>query len=110
MQFAHPLPWWLALILAAGVAVSAFLAYRRPLAPLTPARHTLLVAFRVATLSALIIFLLRPVILVPPAGTRGSIVPVLVDVSRSMRLADAGGRSELPDDSPFGPRRRRDWG
>jgi hypothetical protein len=23
---------------------------------------------------------------------------------------DSAGRSELPDDSPFGPRRRRDWG
>jgi hypothetical protein len=23
---------------------------------------------------------------------------------------DSSGRAELPDDSPFGPRRRRDWG
>src|SRR5580765_3031588 len=95
MQFAHPLPWWLALVLAAGIALSSFLAYRRPLARLTRGRLALLVALRVATLSALALFLFRPVILVPPASTRGAVVPVLVDVSRSMRLNDADGESRL---------------
>ena len=36
MQFAYPLPWWLALVLAAAIGGVAFVAYRRPLAPLTP--------------------------------------------------------------------------
>ena len=31
----------------------------------------------------------------PPAGSRDAIVPILVDVSRSMRLADADGQTRL---------------
>ena len=36
MHFAYPLPWWLALVLAAAIGGVTFAAYRRPLAPLTP--------------------------------------------------------------------------
>jgi uncharacterized membrane protein len=58
-------------------------------------RLILLVLLRLAALSALALFLFRPVILVPPAATRGAVVPVLVDVSRSMRLTDADGGSRI---------------
>src|SRR6185436_1841362 len=87
MSFVHPLPFWLALLVAAAVGAAAFAEYRRPLAPLA--------GCRILVLAALVLFLMRPVVLVPPAGARGRVVAVLVDVSRSMKLEDADGRSRL---------------
>ena len=46
-------------------------------------------------LGALVLFLFRPVAMLPPSGSRDAVVPVLVDVSRSMRLADADGQPRL---------------
>src|SRR5262249_61776619 len=95
MHFAYPLPWWLAVLLAAAVAASAFFAYRRPLAPLTRIQHGVLAGLRLIVLAALVLFLFRPVAMLPPSGSRDAVVPVLVDVSRSMRLADADGQTRL---------------
>ncbi len=95
MHFAYPLPWWLAAALAALVAALAYVEYRRPLAPLSRAQRALLVALRAVALTALILFLFRPVILMPPSTAQDAVVPVLVDVSRSMRLADADGEPRI---------------
>ena len=95
MHFAYPLPWWLAVVLAAAVAGVAYAEYRRPLSPLTPPRLSMLVGLRVLSLAALLIFVFRPIVVLPPAGSRDAIVPILVDVSRSMRLADADGQTRL---------------
>src|SRR5258707_11579058 len=95
MHLAYPLPWWLAIVLAAAVAAAAFVEYRRPLAPLTSAQRAALVAFRVVVLGALVLFLFRPIAMLPPSASRNAIVPILVDVSRSMRLADADGQARL---------------
>lgn len=95
MYFAYPLPWWLAIVIAAFVVTVAFLEYRRPLSPLTRAQRGVLVALRVVVLAALVLFLLRPTLVLPPVGTRDAFVPVLIDVSRSMRLADADGQTRL---------------
>jgi uncharacterized membrane protein len=95
MHFAYALPWWLALLLAAAVCALAFVEYRRPLAPLTPAQRGVLAALRVVALAALAIFIFRPIVLLPPANASGALVPVLVDDSRSMRLADANGDARI---------------
>ncbi len=95
MHLAVPLPWWLAIVLAAAVAAAAFLEYRRPLAPLTRVQRGILVGLRVGVLAALVLFLFRPIAMLPPAGSRDAIVPVLVDASRSMRLNDADGRARI---------------
>ena len=96
MHFAYPLPWWLAVILAAAVGAAAFAEYRRPLAPLTPGQRGVLAALRLAVLAALVLFLFRPIVMLPPAGPAyDTIVPVLVDVSRSMRLGDADGQTRV---------------
>src|SRR5919202_652254 len=95
MHFAYPLPWWLAALLAAGIAAAAFLEYRRPLSPLTRVQRGALVALRALALTAIVLFLFRPIVILPPSTTRDAIVPVLVDVSRSMRLDDADGRSRV---------------
>jgi uncharacterized membrane protein len=68
--------------------VFAWLAYARPAMPLTPPQRALLTALRALTLILLVVFLLRPVTFVASGGARDSLVAVLVDGSRSMRLAD----------------------
>src|SRR5262249_4578759 len=95
MHFAYPLPPWLAIVLAAAIAGLVFLEYRRPLSPLTRLQRGVLVAVRALVLVALVTFLFRPIAVLPPASTRDAIVPVLVDVSRSMRLNDADGQTRL---------------
>jgi len=89
VHFAYPFPWWLALALAAGVAAAAFAQYHRPLASLTPVQHGTLVAVRVLSLVTLVLFLFRPMIVLPPSSVRNAVVPVLIDTSRSMRVQDA---------------------
>src|SRR5437764_1246593 len=95
MHFAYPLPWWLSLVLVAAVGALAFLEYRRPLAPLTPLQRGTLAGLRALALAAIVLFLLRPIVLLPPTGARDATVPILVDVSRSMRLSDADGQARL---------------
>lgn len=95
MHFAHPLPWWLAVMLTAAIGAVVYAAYWRPLSPLTRAQHGVLAGLRAAALMALVLFLFRPIASLPPGGSRDAIVPVLVDVSRSMRLADADGQPRI---------------
>ncbi len=95
MHFAYPLPWWLAIVLAAGIGAVVVAEYRRPLSPLTRPQRATLVALRVVTLALLVLFLFRPIVLLPPVGNADAIVPILVDSSRSMRLADADGQTRV---------------
>lgn len=90
MQFAVALPWW-GYVLAFGAAGAvAWLTYARAALTLSPARRALLVGLRGATLVLLVAFLLKPVQVVPAPPARDRIVVLLVDTSRSMRLADTG--------------------
>jgi len=95
MHFAYPLAWWTALLLVTLAGVLAFAEYRRPLVPLTVAKRATLIALRAVVLLLLLAFVFRPVILLPPHGSRDAIVPVVVDASRSMRLHDAEGESRI---------------
>ena len=95
MHFAYPLPWWLAVLLAAAIAAVAFVEYRRPLvaADARPARRAGGAAR--ARAGDLVLFLFRPIAILPPTGRVTPIVPILVDVSRSMRLDDADGQTRI---------------
>jgi uncharacterized membrane protein len=95
MQFASPPPWWLAVLVAAGIAAVAFYSYRRPLVPLSRAQRAALIALRVLALTALAVFLSRPIVLLPPTASGDIVVPILVDSSRSMRVADADGEPRI---------------
>jgi uncharacterized membrane protein len=96
VRFAVILPWWGYVLAFAGAIVLAWLAYARAAVRLTPAARATLTGLRAVTLSLLIAILLRPVVMVPPAAAKNSVLPVLVDVSRSMRLTDAeAGASRL---------------
>ena len=91
VQFAVALPWWgYGLAFAAALAF-AWLAYARVAVPLSRAQRALLTTLRAATMVLIVIFLLRPVQLVEAEGARDSVVAILVDVSRSMRLVDGAG-------------------
>src|ERR1051325_1467971 len=95
MHLAHPLPWWLALLLAGAVAAAVIVEYRRPLSPLTRVQRGVLAGMRALLLAMLVLFLFRPIVLLPPQGLRDAIVPILIDASRSMRLNDAGNQTRL---------------
>lgn len=94
MHLSYPPPLWLAIVLGAMVAGLAFLEYRRPFVPLTFLRRLVLAGCRALVLATLGLFLFRPFVLVAPRSP-GAVVPVLVDVSRSMRVNDANGETRL---------------
>ncbi len=95
MHFANPPSWWLGTLVAAAIAATAYLSYRRPLAPLSKMERATLTTLRAIALSLVALFLMRPIVLAPPASASGTVVPVLVDVSRSMRIEDADGRARI---------------
>lgn len=95
MHFAAPVPWYLALLVAAGLVAVAVFSYRRPLVPLSGAQRGSLIALRILALAAVALFVCRPMILLPPAAAGDIVIPVLVDTSRSMRVEDADGQSRI---------------
>ena len=95
MVFASPIPWWIAVLVAIGIGGIAFLSYRRPLVPLTSIQRAILIGLRGLALAAVAVFVCRPVLLLPTPPSGEVVIPVLVDVSRSMGIADAGGDSRI---------------
>ena len=94
MRFASPFPWWLTVVLVAGAAVAAYRAYARPILPLSAERRRVLMGLRFAAFLVLLLLLAQPVRLEPVAAT-DSVVPVLLDQSRSMAVADVDGGSRM---------------
>ena len=94
MRFASPFPWWLAVVLLAAAAVAAYHAYARPIIPLSVQRRGVLMGLRFAAFLCLLLFLAQPVRLEPAAATE-AVVPVLLDQSRSMAVADVDGRPRM---------------
>ncbi len=93
MRFAVALPWWgYALVFGAALALAV---YTYAGARLQPSRRAVLTALRAVALLLLVAAVLRPVRVLPPSAARDRIVPVLVDVSRSMRVADAQGPARM---------------
>jgi len=92
VSFTSALPWWGALLIAVGIAVVAWLAYAGSV--LSARRRHALIALRFVTLAALVVFLMGPV-RIRDEGLRDVFVPVLVDVSRSMSIDDAGGQRRI---------------
>ena len=90
MRFAVALPIWGYVLVFIAAGVFAWLAYARVAVRLTTSQRTVLTSLRALTLLLIVFFLLRPVVFVESTGARDSLVAILVDVSRSMRLADDG--------------------
>jgi uncharacterized membrane protein len=91
--FASPLPAWALAPVFAGLAVLAWAVYRR--VPLSPARRALLSTLRFLAFAWLVVCLMRPMGGASGADASDAIVPILVDASRSMSLADADGRRRI---------------
>ena len=91
MQFAVALPWWGYAVAFAVAIAGAWLTYTRVAVQLAPARRALLTALRALTLLLIVVIVLRPVRFVQAEGASDGVVAILVDGSRSMRLADAEG-------------------
>lgn len=84
-----PLPLWL-VALAVGVALAAGYTYLRRTDGLGTRDRAILIAFRGVLLALLLILLLRPTLQVPVAVDQENYLGILVDDSRSMRVADDG--------------------
>ena len=93
MTFANPLPSWVLGLIVAAAAVVAWQAYRSFRAP--PSVRYVLASLRFVTLLLLVLFLMRPVARSTDQDASGAIVPVLVDVSRSMGIEDADGERRV---------------
>jgi uncharacterized membrane protein len=89
IAFAAPVSPWIAFAAALVVVALLVFAWRRS-AGLTTRQRAALVALRGLALVLLGVCLLRPVAIVPSTRVSDAVVPILVDASRSMRLADAG--------------------
>ena len=94
MRFASPFPWWLAVVLVAVAAGAAYRAYARPIIPLSLRQRGVLMGLRFAAFLVLLLLLAQPVRLEPGAAT-DTLVPVLLDQSRSMAVADVDGGPRL---------------
>ena len=92
LTFANGLPWWGVTLVAGALAVVAWRAYANRV--VSRPRRDLLVVLRFITLATLVTFLMRPV-RVDDDGLPNVVVPVLVDVSRSMSIEDADGRRRI---------------
>jgi uncharacterized membrane protein len=93
VTFANPLPWWALLGSIAAAGVIAWLAYGQ--APFTARQRGALIALRFIALLLLLVLLMRPVMRSGPDGPTDAVVPILVDISRSMGIDDAGGASRI---------------
>ena len=85
------------LIVAATLALVLGLGwtYRRVRGKSTPRDRILLTAVRAAIVGLAGFALLRPTLLLSTAVPQKNAVAILIDDSRSMRIADAGGRSQI---------------
>ena len=71
----------------------SWLAYRTARIPVR--RRAVLATLRFVTLLVLVLLLMRPVAPSGDGGASGAVVPILVDVSRSMGIEDAGGMRRI---------------
>src|SRR3954468_17107786 len=92
LSFTNALPWWGVLLVTAAIAATAWRAYAQGVVPRP--RRDVLIALRLVTLAALVLFLMRP-IRTSDSGRSDVFVPLLVDVSRSMSIEDADGQRRI---------------
>lgn len=95
MHFAVALPWWGYVAAFTAAVLCAWLAYARLAMPISRRERILFVTLRACALLLLVVCILRPVRLVHGSAARDSVVAILVDTSRSMRLANGDGQLRI---------------
>ena len=96
MTFGFPIPLWAWALGLVAIAALVYRTYAGAKGYVSPRKRATLMVLRAAALLLLGIFLLDPVLVLPQTGRTDAVVPVLVDSSRSMRLADVDGRRRRP--------------
>ena len=93
-DFVLAAPWPMLIVVGIGaLGLTLAWAYRRARGKSTPRDRVFLTGARVAILAVAGFALLRPTLLVSTAVPQKNAVAVLIDDSRSMRIADADGRT-----------------
>lgn len=87
LLFATPLPWWMLTIVVALAGFAAW-SYLRARRGLDPRDRAVLMTLRTATLGVLLVALFRPVLQIAVAVPQENYLGILIDDSRSMRIAD----------------------
>jgi hypothetical protein len=90
--FGAPAPVTVLLLVGAAIAVPAVLSYAGVKGRSSARDRWVLRGLRVAALAVLLVCLLRPMLVLNAAVPQRNFVGVLIDDSRSMRIADHGGR------------------
>ncbi|HSJ25137.1 MAG TPA: hypothetical protein VK929_10735 [Longimicrobiales bacterium] len=88
-----PVPAVLLAVVVAGALVLIAWTYRRPLAKARPADRAALLGIRVLAAAVLFLCLLRPTLVISSVVPQQNYLAVVVDDSRSMRIADEEGRT-----------------
>jgi len=91
LAFAAGLGTYVVVAIALAIGIPALVAYSRQRLRGGPRDRTVLLALRVAALVVLALCIFRPVLVVSEAVPQRNVVGVLVDDSRSMRIADLNG-------------------
>jgi uncharacterized membrane protein len=93
-DFVLAAPWPMLIVVAlAAIGIGLAWAYQRARGKSTPRDRVVLTAVRIAIVAFAGFALLRPTLLVSTAVPQKNSVAILIDDSRSMRIADAGGRT-----------------
>jgi len=82
---------YLVVAIALAIGLPALIAYGRQRLRGGPRDRAILMALRIAALAVVVLCLFRPVLVVSEAVPQRNVVGVLVDDSRSMRIADLNG-------------------
>ena len=82
---------YLVIAIALAVALPALIAYARMRMRGGPRDRAVLLALRLAVLAIVVVALMHPILVVSEAVPQRNVVGVLVDDSRSMRIADLNG-------------------
>jgi uncharacterized membrane protein len=91
LAFAAGPATYLVIAIALAVALPALIAYARMRMRGTPRDRAVLLALRLAVLAIVVVALMHPILVVSEAVPQRNVVGVLVDDSRSMRIADLNG-------------------
>ncbi|MGE4226649.1 MAG: glutamine amidotransferase [Vicinamibacterales bacterium] len=92
LRFAAPAGAWLALAAGLGAVAVAAVAYQRAPRRLTTRDRVVLTALRAALIALLLVCLFRPMLVLRAAVPHQNVIGVLLDDSRSMRIADHDGQ------------------
>ncbi|HVZ49092.1 MAG TPA: vWA domain-containing protein, partial [Gemmatimonadaceae bacterium] len=93
LTFGAPVSVVVIALLAVAIGVPALMTYFRVRGKSTPRDRLVLTGLRVAALLVLVACLFRPMLLLSEAVPRRNFIGVLLDDSRSMRIADRGART-----------------